>query len=709
MIATAAALLVAGAIGAFMFLPWKGSGAAPPPQPTPTPTVAARTAAVVPTPIPLGAAIGGVVRQRDGVPVPSASVFLVRRISDAIPSSIQAGFADSETGFVTASTDATGRFRIAVPDAWKSGPMLVGIRIDEEPQLPAVEVPSLREAREVPLTMPDPLEVRGFVLDDARRPVGGVTVELLANVMTARSLSERTTPRKTLTRTTVTAADGRYTFTLLEPETLTLRINTGKLKPGLFAERPPVNFTREDFHADRYFRSDFAIVRGADLEATLVQSADDFTPVVGASLELRGAPRAGSILPVAVYSATSDGTGRVRLANALPGRYLVTASHPGYNKTVLKDWDTSGTIALRLAMMPHATVRGSITTKAAAGTEVMLEFRQRAAIKPLTTSVGEGGRITFETKGLENGAYDLWAFIGAAPAIESANLSFTVGGGTEIVLPTIVAVPLEELTVRLLTSREFPDVSDLALRVIPSDASSDSGTIAVLPPATRSEDFTIFGLRKGAEYRIEAFSAANTDPAAAAIVIGGGAKELRLLARGTGTLVGSVLNRRHEACSSTTVELTAGLGNLEGTDLGIQTRRTVTTFDGKYRFEAVPIGQARLLVGGEADTTRLVSIQANRTADIPLVCRIYIPVTFEFSETGAAPIDPDEQIVVVAQAGTVVKKPVHEFKASAPAAALEPGRYSVMRTRTMKSTAFEIQPLFRGIMRIDFANPSPLP
>jgi hypothetical protein len=317
----------------------------------------------------------------------------------------------------------------------------------------------------------------------------------------------------------------------------------------------------------------------------------------------------------------------------------------------------------------------------------------------------------FEFGGIEPGNWLLIAD-GAAGGIEVyGEMAVFVEEGRDVARLELPAFPLTEIRGRLIpvagqalpeqllvtATLRRPEANEFPANAVHADWRKIPSTLVAA-----GGQFTLDNLMLGQEYTLLVHDRLSSVPLGAAHLVGGQPEALSIRLGGVGSLRGRVLNNRGEACTGMEVHLTTGLGTVQGEPADIQTRRLTTGFDGSFVFESVPSGPARILLPGDPDSARLVSIPVGRPAIVDLACRIWVPVVINLRPGSTTPYQAREQFLIVPQPGTVVSTKVRELRLESLRTELEPGNYTITRTATMESKPFQVLPRLGGPIDIEF-------
>lgn len=717
--------LVALAVAVYVFIQPRGKSSttttavappapnpqAPNPAPSPIPHSPLPAPSDTETSPPITAAAEGDVRltgsikDASGAPAPGAKLYLLpksaERVRDALRDAQQ-----KNTPPQILTADAGGLYSYTM-DARQ--PYFLGMMLDGEPQpfVQEIRADAGEKTINADFVLPKPFEVRGTVTDENAVPVPGAPVKCSWRVTTLRDAVPTTQNRIIETDT-----DGLFRIEVSEPAYVSITIDAPKLPAPFLYNKEPILLSREEFRDARTYRVDLQLLTGIDIAGRVVRGGTT-AAVEGATVRLLS----DNFPTASPKSATTGPDGRFVFNHLLPGPYSLEAEHSSFSPSG-KLRAAPGEDAT-IELFPFAAVTGAIEVPAPvpSGATATVSLLDRYTGQRTESRFGSDVAAPFTIADVKPGVYLLAAELENNGTIWYSERPITVavsGGG-----------PVGSLTLRPLTAARGKLVGDppaagyqsLSVSAQPIDVTDDpfpTGTAKNswrrLPVSSVSDSgiVTVENLRSDLDYLLLVEDRAAGEILGSALAAPRSAEPVRIALLGVGELSGRVLNQFGEACVGVTVELSTGIGTLEGEGGTLQTRRAATNSRGEYRFPHVPAGQSRLVFAGETTAARLVGITRAKSFTIDSTCRSYVAVELLLTGEPQPPIRDGEQFLVIPQAGTDAGFPVKELQYGPLRAELQPGKYTLTRTSTMESRAFEVAPRLDGEVRIDFG-PKPSP
>ncbi|MCC5877078.1 MAG: hypothetical protein JJU11_12735 [Candidatus Sumerlaeia bacterium] len=656
----------------------------------------------------------GTVRNHLGEIVPNGSLFVIAQSDGSLSEKVRRAFASSHTHTIVRS-NSQGRFQFKIP-AGKV--FLIGPMVSGEPQSIVTEIgPELPGAVvESDIEMPRPFTLRGAVTNRAGLRLEGIPVKVTWEPTSLRG-------RAPEPRTINISSDEEGYFDVILPEVskATVVVDADQLpRPYLF-DAPPRQVQRSDFQSNRYYRVTLEVITGVNLQGRVIEEdGDTDVPLFGALVELTPVGD-GGLQRDKAKTIYTDRDGVFHFETLYPRRYLLTASMDGFNQGVLRDFLPESDQAVEIVLRPLTMVAGTVSLPREMDEMVSAQVnllgrrggshRQTIEIDPETRR----GEWSFDE--ISSGSYLL-----AIQAEDAAGRNWyhedrvvVMDGALEepsnVVLNQLWEIP-GRFTTAIPGGGNYEDLEVIArLRERDSDSLFPprfQPEFRRLPKAEVAPDgsFLLKDLKEGMEYRIQVVRPDSDSRLGGAILVAGAdkvSKPLEVSLEGTGSVSGRVFNDRNESCSGVTITLTAGLGTMEGMAGSIQRRTATVGYDGKFSFDAVPVGNARISIEGDDITGRLFYVPFNQEVELELECRTWVDVDFALKDP-SNPITEREHFLVIAQPGTVVKDPIRELHGNDLRSRLEPGRYVITRTSTMESRSFEVLPRLDGTISITFGS-----
>jgi carboxypeptidase family protein len=482
-----------------------------------------------------GAAVEGIVSDRQGRPVAKASVFRVETLQ------VFFDMADLEGRTPDVTTGADGRF--SLPDLPHGRP--VHLLVSAPGHVPAA-VRGIRPPTAAPLKIR--LEAgsafAGRVLNPEGLPVSGADVELAWSATIPGRVDLRTGPP--VSKTTKSGRDGRFEVGELPAGSAMLGVSAAGF---VAAEEIPVTLPQAPGETKTV-----VLARGATLEGRVSTTAGD--PVPGTRL------LAGSAAGI------SDGEGLFRLDAVPEGPILVEARHPHYERFHRTVRIEEGINHLDVTFAAGKEVRGRVVDSAGApvaGAAVTLAAEVRLNGQSYgARSEGDG---TFVLAPVASGRYRLRA---DAPGFADTELPETViVGGETIQGVEVVLAPGGAVTGRILglASEELPRV---AVRARQAAGESKDGVVDA------AGNYALRDLAAG-DWLVQASLGDGQRQVQARVTLPAGGEEKRDLKFGGHlTLAGLVLYRDQP--------LADALISLRGEHLAVE-RSVITDHEGLFRFE----------------------------------------------------------------------------------------------------------------------------
>ncbi len=738
-IAAAVSLVLAGAMAYMLLKP-----EAPEPQPAatpnvtvaatpaPTPTMAPSPAAVdqpgtntlalaptpAPTPVPTPAPspsvthepagtffLSGSVEEATGAMVAEAELYAMRATGGALAPQVNAAFGPGGQRW-SARTDSLGFYELELQGGAE---YIVGLMQGGRPTAVVQRVAAPREGGtlEANFTVPRPVAIRGTVSDQYGEPASGIPV--LAGIRGGAVLSD---DDGASTITLETDVEGAFSFEALEPESISVAVDRARLPKSYSSTGFPVALVPADWRETRSYRLDLLVTRGVVLKgAAVVGSRGDFpgNPIGGALVRLS---RPDSAEPTAETTAGSDGA--FRFLDLVPGNYTLSASSPGYAAATIEGVDLSRDLERDVAIQPLARIRVKLVADSAEPGTARLALLSRYAGRQTRFAFGAGGSSMTEFDGLQPAAYLVTALIEGAGEPRYDEAYIPVGEEDALLEVELRPVGIRSVKGRLLPGSRSVDSITVRARPLAGRAAPDSipwasPELRRAPSASTTSGgaYRLDDLKVGADYFLTAEIRETGE------VIGSAQLSARMddgpeiALNGTGEVSGRALSTTNEACAGVELELIVG-ATISGAIGKAESRRTKVAFDGTFRFEHVPVGSARLILGGDTRTARLVAVEPGGQQRLSLQCRTMVAVTFEVADSPDRPFRSSDQFFLLAKLGTTMRESVREITYAALALELEPGEYTITRTSTMTSRSFQVVPNSGGRIRVDFSE-SPTP
>ncbi|CAN5216171.1 hypothetical protein BH09SUM1_BH09SUM1_08470 [soil metagenome] len=706
-IAGVLAFLIAAALAAFSFFgasdkkpvakPVVATASETPsasPADPPTPT---------PTPAPPAVHVHGVVRNADAAPEAKQEIYIVEKTAEKTQDSVQKAFLHPDAVRM-AITNEKGEFEA---DVEPKKTWIVGLLIGGEPQDVVQEVAGELSPKpiEVALSVPAVYELRGSVSLPSGEVLEGVPVII---DWRPHSLLEKTPDMKH--ESVSTSLEGRFSINLRELTAATVTVDTAALPEPYLYGRQPIKLGPEEFGAARTYRVDLEVVEG--ITVTGVVNDEVGKPVSGAEVRLA---------PVSIAGATdlvgaTDAAGKFSVPMVYPRVYTLSVKKQGYNTFFHRELDAAAAGEQAITLDRHASIAGGVRLDGVSVLSAKVSLIDLYGGHQDDATFGADGTAPFTFKDVEPGDYMLAAEAQRNGVIYYAEKRLKIEGSATGEAGELVLHPLGSLKGQMIGTPPAGGYTGLAIHAAPLNSDANDFPLEAarsswrrIPFATTSDAgaFALENLIDGVSYLITVQNRATGQLIGGAVGSVGLAEAVRVSLDGVGTVTGRVLNPRGEACSGETIRLVTGLGALEGAVPDIQDRQTTTTFDGAYRFLAVPVGQARIGVGADTLPLQLLSVRTGDETIVDLACLDYVTITFEIHAGQDHPFQSGEQFLVLPQAGTDTTKVVRELTMNALRARLEPGKYIITRTATMESRSFEVNPRLDGPVSIDFAPKSP--
>ncbi len=668
--------------------------AAPTPEPTaaavePDPTVAPAVAAPKSS---TAFTVEGRIHWFDSSPLGGVGVWVAESTGAPVRGTVRAA---QETGNLKLVPVQASRFSVQLQPGKK---YLIGMTFDNQPQDIAVEVAAgaVGDSVEVSLPAPRPFELRGVVLDTSRHPVQGITVNV---THTNRSLlAKATEPKK---QTLSSGTDGTISARFLFADQITAGLDAESIPQEWLYAGSPVVIAKRDIDSLRSYRVEFQLTRA--IEFTGYVKSSEGRPIEGATVQLH------PLLPnEEKQAATTGAEGEFTFTRTYPAEYDIVVSHPKFNGTIEKNVDTGveRSSPLEIELSPLATVSG--VAKRAPGAQVRLIPLHAPSLPADRTTADEEGNFQFAN--VRPGEY-----LVTAEGNQDGGESYAEGRISVTPDQAEVEVTLELTELGVVRGQLIggsPEGGWRTTEVVALDPDNSmfdlegskaaSEALQLASVIAGSGGFEIDHLLPGKKYLLVARNR-ETGLALGSSVAGAGDHDVKIGLNGTGTISGYVNAEDGTACAGAELRLTTGISGGEGTGGDIQTRRTVTDFEGRYEFPYVPAGRARLWLVTDEANARLLTVPAGKDVSISLSCRVLVPIAFDIQGGAEEAFQPDEHFLLIAQPGNRARKRVHEISYRQPEATLEPGEYIITRTSTMQSRRFEVLSRISGTLRIDFS------
>lgn len=675
---------------------------------TPEPTATATpTTTPTPTPIPTPevriASIVGSVEDANGEMLPEITVFVIERTTDTLEMMAQKAFGDPERHWL-AETDALGFFELEVP---APAHYLAGFYFGGEPQPFVQDLGILENGESVESTfiVPAPREFSGLVLDQDNSAVAGIPVTVRAR---SRSLlSGNTAPQE---QVVTSNAAGQFTARVFEPSSVVLTTDPSTYPAPFLGDPQSVELGPEAFDPLTAVRPRLRVLRGEEITGRVVAgetAPDQGAPIAGAKVTLTRAEAAPGARPEVVAEKVADASGSFTISRLHPGLYALSTEAEGYDRMIMLDMQvpTGEPLTIELAPLAKLTVELGLAEGKPLRGAARVALMTRNSHRDLSST-----DPTVEFDNVMSGAYLLAAIVETGGETYYAEKWIRVPPLATELTEEIVLRTLRDVEGAIISGKAGDAAGELFLRAenLSGDAAATQGVWSSpewrLNPKGRAGGgvFVMQNLVAGEEYLILA-SATEGGP-----VLGSGHVTARqrdlveIALGGVGTIRGRITSSLGSACPGEEVNLTSGIGVLEGRPGSIQRRTTRTRFDGSYEFHAVPVGSVRVALQNSPEEGRLVNLQRDETLAINLGCRTYVSVSFRLTGPPDAPINPTEQFLILPQPGTVVKQAVTEISYGKPEVMLEPGSYTITRTATMESASFTVVARVHGQIPIHF-------
>lgn len=692
---------------------------ATPVPPTPSPTAEPTTATLTPTPsstptptpTPLPViSLTGSVMTNDEIPAAGVRVYIVRKTEAALQENVATAFQSPDKHW-TAKTDGLGFFEIELPSDTE---LLAGLMIAGEPQAFVRKIPASPPGSELntEFLLPRPREIRGTVMDEEKVPIARAPVKI------------RWRPKSLLKREAAinevdvyTNDEGRYVALLSEPVEAAVAPDTENLPAPYLYREGAVVLRGEDFGASRTYRVDFMVVAGVDIHGRVVMGEHALQPgepIEGATVSMRelteSQPSSGAIFRETI----TDAHGKFSFPRVYPSLYQIKAEHPATIGETIPRFDPLDGEEAVVALEPFSTVTGEVVlTKPGnpgPATIALIGSQQRWIESGKLT---DEGTIPFTFDSVAPGVYLMTALVETASEGEFyLEKPVVVNPGQPLELGTLNVDRLVDIHGRLVDPMNEVDFGKLTAeaemirkeRFLPRIRENETFWRRPVSSTGKSGSFVLENMRVGAEYFVRVVDRETGRIVGSAKVTPQKTnKQLNILLGGTGDVFGRVTNARGEACTNQRLALATGLGSLSKEVGDVQQWETTTSFDGTYRFSTVPAGQARLVLNDKEQKARLISIPADSAIRIDMNCLILVSLSFDVSTSKDEPLTRGEQFLIVPKPGTIVQEnPVKEITLDNMTALLEPGEYTITRTKTMQSRSFKVVPRLDGEVRLDF-------
>jgi len=491
--------------------------------------------------------------------------------------------------------------------------------------------------------------------------------------------------------------------------------------PYLF-EGQPTYLDAGNYGETRLARADLKVVQGVDIEGVATLAAEggqDEAPIPSATVRIRELVDPTSAeTPFTAQTTTSD-QGEFSFTRIAPRTYQLMVKHPDYVEGRLEEFDAASGKEARVTLHPFGSVSGHVVLanqdKAPSSATVTLMSEGEQEQMPVSPDESGAARFTFED--VEPGLYLL---LGEAESGSGGHYysetRLQLEPAEQYEAGALKLAPLGRIQGELVDPGEGETRRDITLSAEPLEEEEGSRFFKNFPPADsrRIPDFSVspggsFEIRnliEGRRYLIKARANGQGSVLGTAQAEAGSSETVRLLLSGTGSVSGSVRNTRGEACAGTEVILSTRPGAYSAEKIRQQVRRQTIDYDGRYRFENLPSGPARIRLADEDGAARLISVPEDGNLEINFSCRDYVFVKFDVSDGSGQPIEAKEQFIVMPKPGTKAEVPLIELTYEELETRLEPGEYTIMRTATMESRSFRVNPRMDGTIQIDFGDGS---
>jgi hypothetical protein len=635
----------------------------------------------------------------DGAPDAAAGLYFVPKVGTSLKESLEKGW---ENAILRPANEKGGAAaELPAGSGWFVGLTLEGVPTDIAQSLSQNDTSDTITTR---FLVPRPFEVRVVLSapDESKIPNVGLVAEWQ---VTAAGTGEVVSKRRELT----TAPDGSITFGIHRPQTATVRLATETLPAGLLPEVESFSLSEREVPLRRSWRLDFRTVAAISVSGTLLErTTEGKRPRPGATVRVATIP-SESVAP-REWNPLTAADGTFTIPGLYPRPHILSVREAGFVPLIIEDFhpgkDAQPT--LEIGSLPDVVVSLSAPPSLASATVLVSLLSRYDGVRrevPLGGSVA--ATTTFER--VEPGALLLIAEAkGPDGVIHYAEAPVDLSARDASTKTVLALEPLVSLKGKLVEGAPNLDPQRTVIEAI----ANVGGTVPELagphadwrrgPRSTIGVggNFAVENLVRSRPYLIRVKDSAG-NLVGSAEVTGGQSNVPSISLGGLGIVRGRILSARGEACGDQEVRLVVGLGTVEGTAGDMQERTSRTSFDGTYRFENVPAGQARLYLPGDSTSNRLISVSSGRETVIQMQCRRWVRVALDLRIEGT-PLKPNEQFLVIPQPGTVVADKVKELTAEQLSVVLEPGAYMLTRTATMESAPFDVGQGLDGSVTVTF-------